>query len=96
MTHEITDQMINDAVDRLDTSAIRKAMVALDWRWTSAEDGIPSEYEVRKSARKLCGYVKKYGGMCASGGLKAETYDDGEMQGISIVFELTESIGVTQ
>ena len=36
-----------------DFSKVHRTMVALEWKWASAEDGIPTEPEIRETARRL-------------------------------------------
>jgi hypothetical protein len=44
---------IDKIMDWFDFSKVHRTMVALDWKWASAEDGVPTEPEIREMARKL-------------------------------------------
>ena len=44
---------IDKIMDWFDFSKVHQTMVALEWKWASAEDGIPTEPEIREMARKL-------------------------------------------
>ena len=44
---------IDKIMDWFDFSKVHRTMVALEWKWASAEDGIPTEPEIRETARKL-------------------------------------------
>ena len=44
---------IDKIMDWFDFSKVHRTMVALEWKWVSAEDGIPTEPEIREMARKL-------------------------------------------
>lgn len=46
-------QMVDEIMDWFDFDRVHKVMVALDWHWASADDGIPSKGELRKVAREL-------------------------------------------
>lgn len=44
---------IDKIMDWFDFSKVHRTMVALEWKWASAEDGIPTEPEIREMARRL-------------------------------------------
>jgi hypothetical protein len=44
---------IDTIMDWFDFSKVHQTMVALEWKWASAENGIPTEPEIREMARKL-------------------------------------------
>lgn len=44
---------IDKIMDWFDFSKVHRTMVALNWKWVSAEDGIPTEPEIREMARRL-------------------------------------------
>lgn len=45
--------MVDNIMDWFDFDRVHKTMVALDWQWFTADDGIPSTSELRKLAREL-------------------------------------------
>ena len=49
----ITPEVIDKILDEFDFERVHKAMVALNWEWYDAENGVPSIAELRKSARRL-------------------------------------------
>lgn len=72
----ITQRQIEDLLDEFDAESVRKAMLALDWRWALSEepDGIPSVAEIRKCARRLIRGLSEYGSTrVGTGGLFVET-----------------------
>ena len=52
---------IEDILDHFDFEKVRKAMVALDWKWASVGD-VPSIADMRKTARTLLRYCEEYVG----------------------------------
>ena len=50
MTHQ---EAINDLLDKFDFNKVHIAMNALNWKWATAENGVPTIYELRKTARRL-------------------------------------------
>jgi hypothetical protein len=46
-------ELIDNILDEFDFEKVHKAMVALDWVWVFAEDGVPTVGELRKAARLL-------------------------------------------
>jgi hypothetical protein len=44
---------IDKIMDWFDFTKVHQTMVALEWKWVSAEDGIPTEPEIREMARRL-------------------------------------------
>lgn len=44
---------VDTVMDGFDFERVHKAMVALDWKWFDAENGVPSIAELRESSRKL-------------------------------------------
>lgn len=96
---EITDSMINEAVDTFDCEKIHKAMKAVGWRWWNAEseDGVPSPSEIRQSARFICENLKIDGfEISSSGGIVASRRPDnghGKGDHITLSFVLEESYG---
>lgn len=45
--------LVDEIMDWFDFHRVARIMEALDWKWASAEEGIPCEAELRKQARKL-------------------------------------------
>lgn len=52
---------INYVMDHFDYERVRKTMLALDWQWFNAEEGVPSIAELREGSRKLLERVAKTG-----------------------------------
>lgn len=50
---------IDEIMDNFDFAKVVKVMQFLKWKWWDAEDEIPTEYEVRKNARRLLYDVAK-------------------------------------
>jgi len=44
---------IDKIMDWFDFSKVHRIMVASEWKWASAEEGIPTEPEIRENARRL-------------------------------------------
>lgn len=51
--HKKLQSLIDEVMDNFDFNKVRKVMKQLNWRWASAEDGIPEVYELKDSARRL-------------------------------------------
>jgi hypothetical protein len=51
---------IENILDEYDFRQVQKAMVALEWYWSDAEEGIPSIAELRRQARGLLEDVYRY------------------------------------
>jgi hypothetical protein len=45
--------MVDDILDEFDFEKVREVMVALDWKWASAEADIPSMSKLKDTARHL-------------------------------------------
>lgn len=82
------EEVIEQVLTEFNFEKVRKVMLALDWRWvTSKENGVPSVYEIIRSAREYCveavNGTEKNGGILysvASGGLRASAViDEGEL-----------------
>lgn len=46
-------EVVEDILDEFDFSVVQKTMLALEWAWATAEEGIPSLGEMRRQARTL-------------------------------------------
>jgi hypothetical protein len=46
-------ELITDIMDNFNFKKVQSVMKFLNWRWSSAEDGVPTVMEIRKEARKL-------------------------------------------
>ena len=53
-------ESVEDILDSFDFQRVQKAMEALAWHWTGAENGLPSVAELRRQARSLLEYVYRY------------------------------------
>jgi hypothetical protein len=76
---EKEQELIDEIMDYFDFDKVAKVMTFLEWKWVSAEDGIPSVGEIRQSARRLLKDAIKNKTTFGTGGLRA-TYDDGYLQ----------------
>ena len=65
---------IDKIMDWFDFSKVHQTMVALEWKWVSAEDGIPTEPEIRETARRLMEDAIKDKISIATGGFRVH-YD---------------------
>ncbi len=53
MTKEqLIQKQIEDIMDEFNFGEVQRTMESLDWEWSGC-DGVPEEYELRKSARRL-------------------------------------------
>ncbi len=50
---EPLDKMIDEIMDEFNFARVHKAMVALDWKWASSKNYIPSMDELRTEAERL-------------------------------------------
>jgi len=78
---------IDEIMDYFNFARVRKTMEALDWIWSSAENGVPSETEIRIVARRLLREVilGKYS-FVSTGGLTASI----EHAKLSLRFDVAE------
>lgn len=69
---------IAEIMDFFDFDKVHKAMVALNWKWAMAEDGVPQIWELRKEARRLL-YQVAFSNceMVSCGGFTASKMEDG-------------------
>ena len=51
---------IENILDEYDFQRVQKAMKALEWHWSTADDGLPSIAELRRQARGLLEDVYRY------------------------------------
>ena len=75
------DQHMDIIMDHFDFERVRKVMEALDWRWFSAEEGIPKISEMRQKVRKLMRNAYDYSSevaesYSATGGFHVTYYRD--------------------
>jgi len=50
---EPVDEMIDEIMDEFNFATVHKAMVALDWKWATSKNYIPTMDELRKEAERL-------------------------------------------
>ena len=79
---------IDKIMDWFDFSKVHQTMVALEWKWVSAEDGIPTEPEIRETARRLMEDAIKDKISIATGGFRVH-YDKKD-DFISLSFVISE------
>ena len=48
---------IDEVMDQFDFGKVAIAMKVLDWKWVSAEEGVPQTGELRREARRLLGFA---------------------------------------
>ena len=87
--------MIDDIMDNFDFGRVAKCMESLDWKWMSVPEGVPQEYDIRKSARKLMKSVPdvliKDNYHTGSGGLYVEAwYESTELVLMELTFVVAE------
>jgi len=75
MTHQ---EKIDDVMDWFEFEKVEKAMVALDWQWRTAAEGIPTVQELRREARKRLREAIQ-SGYSSTGGFTA-TYSHGVLK----------------
>jgi len=47
------NQMVDEIMEEFNFNRLQLAMVALDWKWASAKNGIPTTDELREEAERL-------------------------------------------
>jgi hypothetical protein len=67
---------IDEIMDWFDFEKVAKVMSFLEWKWVTAEEGIPSVGEIRQSARKLLKQAIEQKTTIATGGLRATYFHD--------------------
>jgi len=69
---EVINNQIDEIMDTFDFEEVRKVMTFLDWEWADC-NGVPEDYELRKSARKTMKHLIRFedGGASSSGGFTA-------------------------
>jgi hypothetical protein len=67
---------IDEIMDWFDFEKVAKVMSFLEWKWISAEEGVPSVGEIRQQARKLLKQVIEQKTTIATGGLRVTYYND--------------------
>jgi len=70
---EAINEQIDEIMDTFDFKKVKKTMEMLEWAWSSS-GGIPDEYEIRKTARRLLKQLIDFedGGITSVGGFRAE------------------------
>lgn len=72
-------ERVDEIMDHFDFGKVQRVMEFLNWTWHDAEseNKVPSEFEVRKWARRLLFDVVGFesGAWCQSGGFTARRYD---------------------
>jgi hypothetical protein len=80
--------MIDDIMKEFNFAKVYKAMIALNWKWLDAKEGIPNLDELRKEAEYLLKRAAELrlgslndehwelGIICSTGGLQATAYCD--------------------
>jgi hypothetical protein len=82
---------IDDVMDHFDFERVHKTMVALDWVWLRAENGIPEPWELRKAARRMLKEVwRTDSGTIATGGFRAEAMHDEDEESLTLTFEVAQ------
>lgn len=46
-------ELITDIMDNFNFKRVQSIMKSLNWKWASADDGVPTVVEIRREARKL-------------------------------------------
>jgi hypothetical protein len=88
---EKEQELIDEIMDHFNFDKVAKVMTFLEWKWISAEDGIPSVGEIRQSARRLLKDAIKNKTTIGTGGFRA-IYDDGYLHLEFILTEFDSSI----
>jgi hypothetical protein len=91
MDEKLTNQeAIEDLLDKFDFNKVQKAMEVLNWKWSSAEYGIPSIYELRKTARRLLKDAYENGVTeVSTGGFSAKYDGNSKEKWLYLEFKLT-------
>jgi hypothetical protein len=71
---EVLNDQLDYIMDSFDFNKVQKMVSAADWVWASAEEGVPSEYELRKEARRMMKKAIKGCG-CGTGGFRTWVSD---------------------
>jgi len=67
---------IDEIMDWFDFEKVAKVMSVLEWKWVTAEEGVPSVGEIRQCARKLLKQGIEQKTTIATGGLRATYFHD--------------------
>jgi hypothetical protein len=54
------NEMVDDILESFDFNKVRKTMWALEWKWSSAIDGIPTIEELKREAKRLLVGAARY------------------------------------
>jgi hypothetical protein len=85
---EVLNNQMDEIMDSFDFDKVNKMMCAVNWKWATTEDGVPSKYELRKEARRLMRCAIN-GEDCATGGFRAWVKDGKNASGPWTVLNLT-------
>lgn len=96
MRDDIVKQQIDYIMDTFDFKRVHDVMKLLNWKWVSSENGVPSEYELRKKARMLMEQSANERSGIGTGGFYAEykegIEDDKPWLNINLSFRLCQSL----
>jgi len=67
---------IDEIMDWFDFEKVAKVMSFLEWKWISAEEGVPSVSEIRQEARKLLKQAIEQKTTIGTGGFKVTYFND--------------------
>lgn len=91
---------IDDIMDWFDFDRVHKVMVALDWKWVNAEEGVPNQAELRQQVRRLmkdCYHKAHYGSDViyglGTGGFEVEYNKEGDYFEVRFIATRWESLG---
>jgi hypothetical protein len=70
---EAINEQIDEIMDTFNFEKVKKTMEMLEWAWSSSY-GIPDEYDIKKTARRLLKQLIDFedGGVTSIGGFRAE------------------------
>jgi hypothetical protein len=84
------EEAIEDLLDKFNFNKVQKAMEILNWEWASAENGIPTIYELRKTARSILKDAYETGvTKVSTGGFSAKYDGKGREKWLYLEFKLT-------
>ena len=95
------EQHLDELMDSFDFTRVARAMRALEWRWASAENGIPVEPHIRATVRSYARQAIHQAltntghqpgrGFIGTGGFHIEAFTEaGTLTGLYVRFTLTE------
>ena len=79
---------IGKVMDYFDFSRVHKVMTALEWKWSTLDDGprVPDEVEIRTEARRLLTQAVKEKMSIATGGFYAMYHNNEDVEWIDLKF----------